>query len=67
MSTASAIMKAIKSEMDRQEMGKPELADRCGLALSIVYRAFNGETKPTLETIELMLKVLNLNIKIGKR
>lgn len=67
MSKVSPVVKAIEAEMRRQEIGVPELADRARLALSAVYRMFKGETDPNLDSVEALLKVLNLKIKVGKR
>jgi transcriptional regulator with XRE-family HTH domain len=64
MSELSPVMKAIKREIERRDLSVQELAYSAGIAFSTLYRNLNGEREPTLTTVEALLAVLKLKLKV---
>ncbi len=56
----------IQSEMQRQEVGIQELANRCKVPFSTISRIFNGEREPKIGTIEDIAAALGLKIDVKK-
>lgn len=67
MESISPIVKTIHAEMKRREWSVPELADKSGVRFSVIYRLYNGETDPQLETLEALLKALKLKLIVSRR
>lgn len=53
--------------MKRREWSVPELADKSGIRFSVIYRLYNGETDPQLETLEALLSALKMKLTISKK
>jgi DNA-binding phage protein len=66
MEELSPILKTIKAEMERQGIGVQQLAGHVGIAASTLYRTFNGEFTPNLETVENLLAALGLKIVVKR-
>lgn len=66
MSKISPMIKTIKSEMLRKEVGVHELAASVGIAASTLYRTLNGEFLPNFQVIEDLLKALDLKIVVKR-
>jgi DNA-binding phage protein len=66
MEKLSPTVKTIKAEMERQKTGVYELSEAAGIAPSTLYRILAGETIPSLETAENLMKALGMRL-IGKR
>ncbi len=64
MGKLSPTIKAIKSEMERQEVGVHELADAVGIAASTLYRTLDGEFIPNFQIVEDLAKALKLRIVV---
>jgi DNA-binding phage protein len=66
MEQLSPIVKTIKAEMERQEVSVQQLAIHVGISASTLYRTFNGEFTPNLETVENLLAALGLKIVVKR-
>lgn len=67
MAELSPRIKAIQSEIDRQEIAVPDLAAAVSVAFSTLYRMLNGDTDPTLSIVEDLETVLKIKYKRVKR
>jgi predicted transcriptional regulator len=67
METLSPRIKAIKAEIERQEIPIPDLAAASGIAFSTLYRMLNGETDPKLSNVEDLEEILRITYKRVKR
>jgi predicted transcriptional regulator len=67
MEELSPRIKAIKAEIQRQDIPVPDLAAASGIAFSTLYRMLNGETKPLLKNVEDLENILRIKYKRVKR
>jgi ribosome-binding protein aMBF1 (putative translation factor) len=67
MEALSPRVKAIKAEIERQEIPVPDLAAAVDIAFSTLYRMLNGETDPILSNVEDLEKILRIKYKRVKR
>jgi len=64
--TNDIIISIIKARID-QKMSQKELATKAGLSFSTINKLEDGETYPSIRTIDKIFKALNLKIEISNK
>lgn len=57
-------VQAIKTEMERQELSIPKLAEMSGITPQALYDIFNGAS-PNLARLERLAKSLNMKVEVA--